>query len=118
MADAGEKPDLGAVGQELADLTVERFCNVYGAKRSEDVVKAFVEAVGMEVAKDPSDAERWLPNDLANMRRFKSEEPDEWKARKPWLRAPERGPRLLKVLVGLVKDAAIRANKAAKKVGS
>jgi hypothetical protein len=97
--------DRKLVTQILATLVCERYGHVYGAKPSKEVEDAFVQWINeSEYGKSLDTAA--LQNDIANLIRFKSQDPAEWARRKPWLNRPTKGPRLLKALVQVTREAA------------
>jgi len=97
--------DRKLITQILATLVCERFGHVYGVKPNKEIEDAFVQWVTESEYGKSFDTPA-LQSDVANLLRFKSTEPAEWTRRKPWLNKPAKGPRLLKALVAVTREAA------------
>lgn len=103
-----EDPARKKAATDVAQLAVERLNNIHGTKFGAALVEQFATYV-VEQAVD-IDAEV-LKKHATNLTAVRLVNPDDWSKRKSWLSVP-KGHRLLKALMGIVREA----DKAAEKI--
>lgn len=100
-------PERRRYAASVAQFAVERLNNLYGTRFGDALVKQFTDYV-LEQATD-IDADV-LKKHAVNLGAWKLTDPDAWGKRKPWISAP-KGHRLLKALMGIVREADKAAEK-------
>lgn len=95
----------------IAQFAIERLGNIHGTKFGEGLVGQF-SAYIIEQASDV-DADS-LKRHATNLAAYKLTEPEAWARKKSWLSVP-KGRRLLKALMGIVREADKAAEKASKR---
>lgn len=97
-------PTRHMIATVVVELVAERFGHVYGSRPGKEAEDAFLQWI-MESEHAKSVDNSALKSDGANLLKFKTSLPDEWKKRKSWLNRPCKGPRLLKALLAITHEA-------------
>lgn len=108
MTNSASTDDRQRHATSVAQLVVDRFNNIYGAKFGDELVAQFSRYIVEKAVDVDADA---LKRHATNLAAYKLTDPDAWGRRKPWLSAP-KGERLLKSLMRIVREADRAAKKA------
>lgn len=102
-----EDPARKKAATDVAQLAVERLNNIHGTKLGTALIEQFAAYIIEQAVDVDADV---LKRHATNLTTVRVVHPDDWSKRKPWLSVPT-GHRLLKALMGIVREADKAAGK-------
>lgn len=100
-------PARQKAAKDVAELAVERLNHIHGTKFSSALIEQFAAYIIEQATDVDADV---LKKHATNLTAVRVVHPDDWSKRKPWLAVP-KGHRLLKALMGIVREADKAAGK-------